>query len=181
MIIQHIDINILYWIQNNLQNSFLNPIMIFFTSLGNLGLIWIAISILLILSKKYRKIGLLTLAALIVNTILGEGILKHIIERPRPFTTYPDLHIIIPKPTSYSMPSGHTSASFAAAFMLAYSFKNLKVYIYLLASLIAFSRLYLLVHYPSDVLTGILLGYISFLIVIKTYNFIKSKKKSKES
>lgn len=179
--IQNMDINILYWIQSNINSNFLNPIMIFFTSLGNLGIIWIIISILLILSKKYRKIGLLTLAALIINTILGEGILKHIIERPRPFTTYPDLHIIISKPTSYSMPSGHTSASFAAAFMLAYYFKNIKVYIFSLASLIAFSRLYLLVHYPTDVLTGVLLGYISFLIVIKIYNKLEKKSKEKSS
>ncbi len=170
--IQNIDINILYFIQNNIQNKFLNPIMIFLTSLGNLGFIWIAISILLIISKKYRKIGLLTLAALIVNTLLGEGILKHIIERSRPFATYESLHIMITKPSSYSMPSGHTSASFAAAFMLAYYFKN----IYSLASLIAFSRLYLLVHYPSDVLTGALLGYLSFLIVIKSYELIQKSK-----
>lgn len=174
--IQNIDINILYFIQNNIQNKFLNPIMIFLTSLGNLGFIWIAISILLIISKKYRKIGLLTLAVLIVNTLLGEGLLKYIIERSRPFATYESLHIMIPKPSSYSMPSGHTSASFAAAFMLAYYFKNIRVYIYSLASLIAFSRLYLLVHYPSDVLTGALLGYLSFLIVIKSYELIQKSK-----
>ncbi|MDM0482905.1 phosphatase PAP2 family protein [Clostridium perfringens] len=174
--IQNIDINILYFIQNNIQNKFLNPIMIFLTSLGNLGFIWIAISILLIISKKYRKIGLLTLAALIVNTLLGEGILKHIIERSRPFATYESLHIIITKPSSYSMPSGHTSASFAAAFMLAYYFKNIRVYIFSLAVLIAFSRLYLLVHYPSDVLTGALLGYLSFLIVLKSYERIEKSK-----
>ena len=174
--IQNIDINILYFIQNNIQNKFLNPIMIFLTSLGNLGFIWIAISILLIISKKYRKIGLLTLAVLIVNTLLGEGLLKHIIERSRPFSTYENLHIMIPKPSSYSMPSGHTSVSFAVAFMLAYYFKNIRVYIYSLASLIAFSRLYLLVHYPSDVLTGALLGYLSFLIVIKSYEFIQKSK-----
>ncbi|HAT4339823.1 TPA: phosphatase PAP2 family protein [Clostridium perfringens] len=179
--IQNIDINILYFIQNNIQNKFLNPIMIFFTSLGNLGFIWIAISILLIISKKYRKIGLLTLAVLIVNTLLGEGILKYIIERPRPFATYEGLHIIIPKPSSYSMPSGHTSASFAAAFMLAYYFKNIRVYIYSLASLIAFSRIYLLVHYPSDVLTGALLGYLSFLIVRKSYSLIKNKEDQRKS
>ena len=108
--------------------------------------------------------------------MLGEGILKHIIERSRPFSTYESLHIMIPKPSSYSMPSGHTSASFAAAFMLAYYFKNIRVYIYSLASLIAFSRLYLLVHYPSDVLTGILLGYLSYLIVIKSYELIQKSK-----
>lgn len=178
--IQNIDINILYFIQNHIQNKFLDPIMIFITSLGNLGFIWILISLLLIISKKYRKIGILTLSALILNTILGEGILKHIIERPRPFTTYENLHIIITKPSSYSMPSGHASASFAAAFMLSYFFKNIKGYIFALAALIAFSRLYLLVHYPSDVLCGILLGYISYLIVIKVYeNFIRPRLKGR--
>ncbi|WP_300350447.1 phosphatase PAP2 family protein [Clostridium sp.] len=179
MFIQNIDINILYFFQNHIENSFLNPIMIFFTSLGNLGFIWIVISLGLLISKKYRKIGILTLAVLIVNTILGEGILKHLIERPRPFVTYKDLNIIISKPNSFSMPSGHTSASFAAAFMLSYCIKKYKVYFYTLASLIAFSRIYLLVHYPSDVLSGILLGFISFLIVIKIYN-IKFKNKLSE-
>lgn len=179
MFIQNIDINILYFIQNHIQNNFLNPIMIFFTTLGNLGLIWLIISFLLLISKKYRKIGILTLSVLIVNTLLGEGILKHIIERPRPFITYPDLNIIISKPTSFSMPSGHTSASFAAAFMLSYCFKKYRVYFYSLASLIALSRIYLLVHYPSDVLSGILLGFLSFLIVKKLYLF-KFKKRPSE-
>ncbi|MGG5461592.1 phosphatase PAP2 family protein [Clostridium sp. B9] len=179
MLIQNIDISILYWIQANLQNAFLNPIMIFFTKLGNLGLLWIAIGLGLSITKKYRKVGLLTLSALIINTLLGEGILKHLIERPRPFVTYPDLNIIIHKPSSFSMPSGHTSASFAAAFVLGYYFKKLRWYFYGLASLIAFSRIYLLVHYPSDVLSGILLGFVSFLIVINGYKFIQKKKLSK--
>ena len=75
-LIQNIDSSILYFIQNHIQNQFFNPIMIFITNLGNMGLIWITIAIALLFTNKFRKVGILMLCALIINTILGEIILK---------------------------------------------------------------------------------------------------------
>lgn len=177
--IQNLDSNILFWVQSNLHNSFLDRIMVLITSLGDLGILWISISIVLILTKKYRIIGILTFATLILNTLLGDIILKHIFYRPRPFNMLNGLDIIIHKPISYSFPSGHTSASFAAALMLGYYIRNYRWCFYVAAILIAISRIYLLVHYPTDVFCGILLGCISFIIVNTFYKKIYEDKSIK--
>lgn len=174
--IKYLDYNTLFFIQNHVQNDFVNPIIIFFTKLGNSGFIWILISIILIMKSKYRKIGFLVLSVLFINTLFGEILLKHLIQRPRPFITLSNLNIIIEKPSSFSFPSGHTSSAFACAFIFGYFFKKYKWYFYSLAFIISFSRIYLLVHYPSDVICGIFLGYFSFLITKILYlNFIKHK------
>lgn len=176
--IQTIDSNILFWIQNNLHNKFLDYFMSIITTLGDMGIIWILIAFALLFSKKYRTIGILTLSALLLNLILGEGILKNLIQRPRPFVTLEGLDIIITKPSSYSFPSGHTSSAFAAALMLGYYFKKYRWYLYIFAGLTAFSRIYLLVHYPSDILGGIMLGAISCFTVRFCYERYLGKKKN---
>ncbi len=165
-LIQNIDSSILYFIQNHIQNQFFNPIMIFITNLGNMGLIWITIAIALLFTNKFRKVGILMLCALIINTILGEIILKNVFQRARPFNTLQHLQLLIKEPQSYSFPSGHTSSAFACAIILAYYVKKVAVPSIILACLIAFSRVYLTVHYPSDVLAGIVLGIISAVITI---------------
>lgn len=169
-VIQNLDASILYFMQNHIQNHFFNPIMIFFTTLGNMGLIWIIIAIVLLFSKKFRKVGILMFCALIINTILGEGILKHLFQRPRPFNTLPGLHLLIKAPTSYSFPSGHTSSAFACAIVLAYYIRKAAIPAIILAIIIGFSRVYLTVHYPSDVIAGMVLGIISALITIYAYS-----------
>lgn len=172
---QKIDVNILKLIQNNLQNYIFDKIMPFITSLGDLGLVWIIISIILILSKRYRTIGLLCISAMIFNTIIGEGILKNLIQRPRPFVSMATVDLLIDKPTSFSFPSGHTSASFAAVGIICSQLKKYRIYIVLLASLIAFSRLYLFVHYPFDILAGIIQGLVCAKIVLKVYHIVMKK------
>lgn len=139
-------------------------------------MIWIAISIFFIFKKKYRKIGIIALLALIVNSLLGEVFLKNLIQRPRPFITLENLKLLIEAPTSFSCPSGHTSASFAVAFVIAYYLRKLAIPALILASLISLSRIYLLVHYPSDILLGILLGFVSCILSILIYNKTSLKK-----
>lgn len=168
-LIINIDKSILSFIAEYIHNPFLDRIMPFITKLGNAGLIWIIISIIFIGNKKYRKAGILALCSLMIGFLLGEVLLKNIIARPRPFVGMPNIELLIPKPSTYSFPSGHTTSSFAAVGAFAKMIDNKRVMIPLivLAFLIAFSRLYLMVHYPSDVLGGIVLGLISANVAYK--------------
>jgi undecaprenyl-diphosphatase len=172
-LIQKFDDTILLYIKTNMHGHIMDKFMVIITSLGNGGIIWIVIAGLLMLNKKYRNIGLMALGALILSTILGEGILKHVIQRIRPSADIPAVNLLISKPLSYSFPSGHTTSSFAAAGVLAKYFKDYAPEFFTLASLIAFSRLYLYVHYPTDVLAGIILGLICSKIVICIFDKIK--------
>lgn len=173
--ITNIDTRVLFFIQNYLHNQIFDTIMITLTKLGNAGILWVAISLTLIITKKYRTTGILTLFSLLITLILGDGILKHIVERNRPFITINDFHLLVEAPSSYSFPSGHTSAAFAAASMLSYHFNKYKFLFFTLAVLMAFSRLYLFVHYPSDILGGIILGLFAFLITLKTHTILINK------
>ncbi|QXE18341.1 phosphatase PAP2 family protein [Clostridium sp. 001] len=165
---------ILSYIANNMHNQILDKIMIAFTSLGNTGLIWIAISLALIVSKKYRKVGIMVLTAIIIGSVFGEGLIKHIVKRTRPFYLDPTIKLLVAKPASYSFPSGHTTASFAAASILSRYFKKYAPVFFTVAILIAFSRIYLYVHYPTDVLAGIVLGLVSGKITIYLFKRIRS-------
>ncbi len=166
-LIQNMDMNILDFIHKNIANNFLDKIMIFITSIGNLGLIWIAISLLLLISKKYRKVGVLCIASLLLSSLIGEVFLKNLVQRGRPFTAVEGINLLIKAPKSFSFPSGHTASSFAVATVVGRKIEKFKFPpIYILAIAIAFSRLYLYVHYPSDVLVGALIGVISAKIIL---------------
>lgn len=147
--------------------------MIAITMLGDSGIIWILISLVLLMSNRYRKVGFMVLGALALGSILGEVIIKNIVQRDRPFIVMEGIDMLIKAPTSYSFPSGHTTSSFAAAGVLSINFKNKSIYIFALASLIAFSRIYLGVHFPTDIIVGIILGlscaYTSVFIGRKIY------------
>lgn len=166
--IQKLDDSILLFIKNNMHGYIMDKAMVIITTLGNMGGIWIAVAIFFIINKKYRNVGFIVLTALIISTIVGDEILKNLVHRLRPCANISASNLLIAKPVSYSFPSGHAGASFAAAGVLAKYFKKYAIEFYALASLIAFSRLYLYVHYPTDVLTGIILG----LIYSKTAIFV---------
>lgn len=155
----NIDGGILLFIQEFIRNPFLNPIMVFITTLGDKGMIWIAATIVLLIPKKTRKIGVMSALALLGSLLVNNELLKNLVQRPRPFYTFTELVTVIPRPGQFSFPSGHSSASFAAAVVF---YRNLPkkagVPAIVLAVLIAFSRLYVGVHYPTDVLAGALLG-----------------------
>ena len=172
------EFELLYAIQN-LHNPILDKIMVGITSLGNAGLIWIAIAVFLLLIKKTRKCGALMLVSMILGLLIGNGILKNLIARERPCWINSNIPLLIPNPLDYSFPSGHTASSFTAAVVLGYYFKGWRYIFYIFASLIAFSRLYLFVHYPSDILAGVLLGVVSGLLTIKLINNINLDKYKK--
>ena len=152
------------------------------TSLGNGGIIWILTALILIATKKYRVTGIAVLAALLLNLLIGNIILKPLIARVRPCDINTAVQLLIPRPTDYSFPSGHTLSSFAAATVIFLRDKRFGIAALILASLIAFSRLYLYVHYLSDVLGGIVIGAaIGIFVHIMISNIMKkiNKKSAK--
>lgn len=136
-----------------------DAIMCFLTSLGNGGQIWILTAVLLLLFPKTVKSGKVLAAALCVDFVLCNGLLKNLFCRVRPCDVNTAVQLLVERPRSFSFPSGHTAASFAAAAALCFS-EERKLWkpALALACLIAFSRLYLYVHYPTDVLGGIVVG-----------------------
>ena len=157
----NIELSILDWFQT-LHTPFLDKIMVFITRLGDAGIIWIVLSIVLLLIPKTRKSGAVMVAALVVDVLLCNIVLKNLVARTRPYDVNTGVHLLVAKLHDYSFPSGHTAASFASvtALYLAGE-KKLWKFVLVLACLIAISRLYLYVHYPTDVLGGILFGVIS--------------------
>lgn len=152
------DVAILEWIGINLHHPF---IVVFFygvTGLGNLGLVWFGYAAYYKWHRKQAKQALLIVAALLCTSLMVDGVIKHIISRPRPFDTYSTITPMLIHPTSYSFPSGHASTSFASAVMIALVDSKVGKSALLIAAFIALSRLVLCVHYPSDVIAGMLLG-----------------------
>ena len=149
------EIQILNWLQS-LHTPILDKIMQLITHLGDMGIIWIILTIVMLLIPKTRKSGVIMAAALIVDVILCNVILKNLIARVRPYDVYTAVQVLV------AFPSGHTAASFASvtALYLAGEKKLWKPAL-ALAILIAFSRMYLYVHYPTDILGGVIFGSLS--------------------
>ncbi|CZQ86361.1 phosphatidic acid phosphatase type 2/haloperoxidase [Trichococcus palustris] len=161
----------------NLHTPLLDQIMVFITTLGNGGMVWIALSIVLLVIPKYRIYGLTMLVALLISFIFGNVILKNIVARPRPSWVDPSVKLLIPNPSDYSFPSGHTFTSFASAGSLFLYNKKSGVAAIVLASLIGFSRMYLYVHYPSDVLAGALFGLAAAVAAFYGVQYITTRYK----
>lgn len=162
---KRIDIKGLEYISKNFKNNTFDKIMPMITMMGNLGIIWFIISSLLILKVEYRIIGIGVILSLILTTIIGEGIIKHLVKRKRPFYQTKE-ELLINKPITYSFPSGHTASSFAALAVFIQMNGKLGLVLSPIATLIAFSRLYLKVHYPTDVIFGMILGFICGVSVV---------------
>lgn len=153
-----VEIRILDWIQC-LRTPIGDKVMCFITSLGNAGIIWICLAVVLLLIPRTRKSGFIVMSALVLDVILCNGILKHVFARVRPCDINTAVQLLVARPTDYSFPSGHTAASFAAVSALFFAGeKKLWKPSLVIAVLIAFSRLYLYVHYPTDILGGIVVG-----------------------
>ena len=178
------DLPILDWIQNTMQCGFLDTLMPLITVLGDGGAFWIACAVLMMLLKKYRKAGFSSALALIFGLLICNMILKPGVARIRPYDYQEQLGIIInlliEKEHSFSFPSGHTIASFEAATAILIRHKKLGTAAMILAILIAFSRMYLYVHYPTDVIVSVFLGiglaFLASWIVNKVSAAIQAKK-----
>lgn len=173
------ELEILHWFES-LHTPILNYIMYVITCLGNAGLVWIllALAMLTVFPKKYRKIGLTVAVGLILSLIMCNLVMKNMFHRIRPFVadpTFESLFDIFAGIDDWSFPSGHTSASFAAAVAVFMWYKRDGVLALVLAALISLSRLYLTVHYPTGVLASIVLGSIYGIVAYVIVKFLMKK------
>ena len=152
------DWTILHWIQHTLVCPALDFLMPKITLLGNGGAIWLLAAVALLITKKYRRYGVYLLAGLAAGVLSGNVVLKNLIARPRPCWLDTSVQLLIANPTDYSFPSGHTLSSVIGATILTKADRRFGYAAIPLAALIAFSRLYLYVHFPTDILGAVVLG-----------------------
>ena len=181
---------VLLWIQENLRTAFFNPIVTFITHLGDHGYLWIALLLILLVIPKTRKAGLIGAGALLLTFLLNNQVIKPLVARTRPYEVIEGLTILIKKPGEFSFPSGHTANSMAVGvvlFMISQQYQKLgdkKLYfpktagwIFLVLSiLIGLSRLYVGVHYPTDVLGGAVVAIFDACVVFGIYKKFFLKK-----
>lgn len=164
-ILNNIDKNILIFIQKHLRTPFLTNIMQFISSLFNFGFLSILTCIILLCNKKTKKIGIIATYSLILSSLITNILLKPTIKRIRPYDLINEIIPLTKKLLDFSFPSGHTSAAFAVSSILFFNCsKKIGIPAMILATLVGFSRLYLGVHYPTDVLFGIIIGFSSGII-----------------
>ena len=168
--IQKWDENIVLWVREYISCPFLDVIMKWISFLGDNGMIWISITILFLFftktqQKKWRTWGIVLGISLIVSSLITNVLLKPFIARLRPYDVLL-LDIILPPLSDYSFPSGHTTAAFTSAVVLWHINHIFGVGAFLFAVMIAFSRIYLAVHYTTDVLVGAIIGSLSAFAVI---------------
>ena len=183
---EHFDLPILDWIAEHLSCGFLDKVMPVITLLGDGGIFWIAVAVVMLIFKKTRKAGLSMGAALLMGLVVCNLIMKPGFARIRPYDYQlavfgREIPLLIEAQHDFSFPSGHTIASFEGATALFLYSKKVGIPALVLACLIAFSRLYLYVHYPTDVLTSIVLGVafgiLGTLLVNKVWQLVDNRKK----
>ena len=160
-----LDWSLLYWIQSHTVCDLFDLLMPKLTLLGSGGAIWLLAAAIMLCKKKYRRQGVILLAGLAVGVLVGNVCLKNLIARPRPCWMDDSVFMLISVPTDYSFPSGHTLASATGATVLTKTDRRFGWAAIPIAAIIAFSRLYLFVHYPSDILAGAVLGVVIGLAV----------------
>lgn len=200
------DAGILLYIQEYIRSDFLNPIMKVLTHSGDKGILLIVLIIVLMLIPKTRAIGIMSTISIAIEALLNNVLLKNIIARTRPYDEIEGLVNLVGRQSDYSFPSGHTGAAFAVAGAMlvvalfglpiiektgeitredaSLTFKLVSVLLIMYATLLAFSRMYVGVHYPTDVLCGLLLGlgtsamaYLIYQLAIKKLHDKKTKVK----
>ena len=172
----NIELKILDWFQT-LHTPVLDKFMTSVTKLGNAGIFWIILTVLFLLIPKMRKTGVVMAAALIIDLLLCNVLLKNLVARTRPYDVNTGIQLLVAKLRDYSFPSGHTAASFASVTALYLSGeRRIWIIALVISCLIALSRLYLYVHYPTDVLGGIIFGCLSGWIGYHIVKLVEGKK-----
>lgn len=169
-ILLKIDNSILNFIQTYMRTDLLDILFPYITRLGNGGLIWIVIALVLLVNKKYRKHGVVLSLSLILCLIVGNLTLKPLLGRIRPCDVNSTFQLLIKRPTDFSFPSGHTLSAVASTVVICHMNRKMGIGALILTILVAFSRLYLYVHYPSDILGGIIIGLLIGALAIRIGN-----------
>lgn len=149
----------------SLRSPVMDWVMAFFSNINNHGYLCIALAIVLIIFRRTRRVGLQVLMSIALAYLLANLIIKNIVARPRPYQMYADIIPLVGKPHDTSFPSGHSVSAFAAATAIFLNHKKIGIAALVIAALISFSRLYNQVHFPTDVIAGMLIGIIMALLV----------------
>lgn len=162
---------VMEFLQENFDSRFLDRVMPWISAAANAGLIWILIACIMFMSNKYKNTSKILIKALLISTFVCNVLLKPFVGRVRPFDAIDGVESKIKEPTDGSFPSGHTMASFVAAMVIFCANPALGIVAFALAFFIGLSRLYLLVHYPSDIIIGSWLG--AFIGALSFFKFGK--------
>lgn len=176
--ITRLDFAILDWIQSNIKCAFLDVLASCWRFFGEAGIFWIAIAIGLMITKKYRKLGITLALSFAIGALTVNLGLKPLVGRVRPYDVNTGINVLIPHLSDYSFPSGHTLICAEAAAVLWHFERRFGIPAAICAVIMAFSRVYLYVHYPSDVLVGLILGAVNGIIAISAVNAIWKRRGS---
>ncbi len=169
-LIQETDFRILDWIQQNLRSGLLDWLMPKITFLCDAGWFWILLTLVFLISKTYRRRGITLFCGLAMCGLFGNLLLKNIVARDRPCWIRPLNDMLVSIPGDYSFPSGHSMVSFACAVILFHYDRRIGIPALFLAGAIALSRLYVYVHFPTDVLLGTLIGILIGIAAVRSAN-----------
>ena len=170
------ELNILDFIQDTFACPLLDKIMPVITVFGDHGIFWMALTAILLIPRKTRQLGLSMAFALLLGYICGNLVIKNLVARTRPYEYRPEFHLLVSRLKDFSFPSGHSLASFEAATCIFIRKKSWGTAALILAAAIALSRLYLYVHFPSDVLAGTVMGIMFAIIGTLIANKIYKRK-----
>ena len=172
--IQNFDFFVLNGLQDLLQCDFMDAVVPLLTHLGH-GVVWAIFGLIFLFIKKYRFNGICIISALVATVIISEFIIKPLFLRERPYMLNPDFVLLIPEPSGTSFPSSHTSTSFASALQFFGINRKAGIAALIFAAVVAFTRLYLYVHFPTDIIGGIILGVIMGFATIIVGKKIRQK------
>lgn len=169
------DFKILYAIQS-IRTPFLDNFILVLTKImGDYGTMWLILAAALLIFKKTRRAGVAILLSYGLVFLVGQYILKDWIARPRPCHLDETVELLVKRPSSYSCPSTHTAWAFAAATSILLYFKKWGIVTVVVALLIGFSRMYLFVHFPTDVLLGTVMGVLLAIVAVKLTDLVFRK------